>query len=230
MEQKKVQLVLKSRHCVENPDITREAVVNAFGDVEWESDTEEFLVDWDNEDYDGADDEAADETADGEELRYPDKLPQERQNRMETMMNVLFDMKDSVGEEEDEYFVLTCEAVMTRTSENGSEILEITYEENPTLDNTTTTLHFDSAHPDSVVIMRSGGLLNTIVCEKGVLHESYFRPFAIVPYPIQMSVYTRMFEGSMSFENGGSVEMDYMTAMHGLDKQRTTMKITVTVE
>jgi len=230
MEQKKVQLILKSRHCVEDPDITREVVVNAFGEIEWESDTEEFLVDWDNDEYDDADDESADEIDGGETLHYPGKLSQERQNRMETMMNVLFDMKDSVGEEEDEYYVLTCEAVMTRKVEDGSEILEITYEENPTLDNTTTTLRFDSAHPDSVVIMRSGGLVNTIVCEKGVVHESYFRPFAVVPYPIQMSVYTRLFEGSMSFENGGSVEMDYMTAMHGLDRQRTTMKITVAVE
>jgi uncharacterized beta-barrel protein YwiB (DUF1934 family) len=117
---------------------------------------------------------------------------------------------------------------MTRTVDGGSEILEITYEENPTLDQTTTTLRFDSAHPESVVIMRNGGLVNTIICEKGVRHVSYYSPAGItLPFPIQMTVYTRFFEGSMSFEDGGSIEMDYMTAMHGLDKQRTTMKISV---
>ena len=39
MEQKKVLLTLKSRHCIENPDLSRAEIVNAFGDVKWESDT-----------------------------------------------------------------------------------------------------------------------------------------------------------------------------------------------
>ena len=51
MEQKKVLLTLKSRHCIENPDLTRAEVVNAFGDVKWESDTEEFLDEWEDDEY-----------------------------------------------------------------------------------------------------------------------------------------------------------------------------------
>jgi len=229
MEQKKVLLTLKSRHCIENPDLTRAEVVNAFGDVKWESDTEEFLDEWEDDEYydddfDDFEEDAADEAA----VHYPKKLTGELQARFDKLMEVIFNMEDSAGEEDDEFYVLKSEAVMTRTVEGDSEILEITYEENPTMDQTKTTLRFDSAHPESVVIMRNGGLVNTIVCEKGVRHVSYYSPAGIVlPFPIQMTVYTRFFEGGMTFENGGHVEMDYMTAMHGLDKQRTTMKITV---
>ena len=227
MEQKKVLLTLKSKHCIENPDLTRAEVVNAFGDVKWESDTEEFLDDWEEDEY--YDDEFEDD-ADFEEdtVRYPKKLTEELQARFDKLMEVIFNLDDSADEEDDEFYVLKSEAVMTRTVDGGSEILEITYEENPTLDQTTTTLRFDSAHPESVVIMRNGGLVNTIICEKGVRHVSYYSPAGItLPFPIQMTVYTRFFEGSMSFEDGGSIDMDYMTAMHGLDKQRTTMKISV---
>ena len=230
MEQKKVLLTLKSRHCIENPDLSRAEIVNAFGDVKWESDTEEFLDEWEDDEYyddDFADDDFEEEP-DEPAVRYPKKLTEELQARFDKLMEVIFNLDDSADEEDDEFYVLKSEAVMTRTTDGGSEILEITYEENPTLDNTTTTLRFDSAHPESVVIMRNGGLVNTIICEKGVRHVSYYSPAGItLPFPIQMTVYTRLFEGSMSFENGGAIEMDYMTAMHGLDKQRTTMKIAV---
>ena len=223
MEQKKVLLTLKSRHCIENPDLSRAEIVNAFGDVQWDSDTEEFLDEWEEDEY--YDDDFEEEDFEEEEpaVHYPKKLTEELQARFDKLMEVIFSLDDSADEEDDEFYVLKSEAVMTRTTDGGSEILEITYEEN-----TTTTLRFDSAHPDSVVIMRNGGLVNTIICEKGVRHVSYYSPAGItLPFPIQMTVYTRLFEGSMSFENGGAIEMDYMTAMHGLDKQRTTMKIAV---
>ena len=230
MEQKKVLLTLKSKHCIENPDLTRAEVVNAFGDTGagWESDTEEFLDEWEDDEY--YDDEEFEDDAPAEEngLRYPKKLPEELQERFDKLMDVIFNLEESADEEDDEFYVLKSEAVMTRTVEGDSEILEITYEENPTMDQTTTTLRFDSAHPESVVIMRNGGLVNTIICEKGVRHVSYYSPAGIaLPFPIQMTVYTRFFDGYMTFERGGHVEMDYMTAMHGLDKQRTTMMITV---
>lgn len=228
MEQKKVQLTLKSRHYIENPDVTRAEIVNAFGDVKSTADTEEFLDEWeDDEYYEDFEEDFDDEEEEG--IHYPRKLTENIQECFDKLMEAIFG-EDGDGED-DEFYVLTSEATMTRREENGSEIIEISYEENPTMDNTVTTLRFDSAHPDSVVIMRNGGLVNTIVCEKGVRHVSYYSPAGLsVPFVIQMTVYTRFFEGSMSYENGGSVEMDYMTAMHGLDKQRTTMKITVCVE
>lgn len=229
MEQKKVLLTLKSKHSIENPDLTRAQVINAFDNGDWESDTGEFLDEWEDDEY--YDDFDEEEPGDEEEIRYPKKLTGELQARFDRLMEVIFNLDDTADEEDEEFYVLKSEAIMTRAEENGSEILEITYEENPTLDNTTTTLRFDSAHPESVVIMRNGGLVNTIICEKGVRHVSYYSPAGItLPFPIQMTVYTRQFEGSMTFENGGHVEMDYMTAMHGLDKQRTTMKITVIPE
>jgi len=229
MEQKKVLLTLKSRHCIENPDLTRDEVANAFEGGDWDSDTDEFLDEWEDDEFydDFGDEDAGDE----DDIRYPKKLTDELQARFDKLMEVIFNLDDAADEEDDEFYVLKSEAVMTRTVEGGSEILEITYEENPTLDDTTTTLRFDSQHPESVVIMRNGGLVNTIICEKGVRHVSYYSPAGItLPFPIQMTVYTRLFEGSMSFEDGGHIEMDYMTAMHGLDKQRTTMKITVVPE
>lgn len=231
MEQKTVLLTLKSKQVIENPDLTREDMVNAFEDGDWESDTEEFLDEWEDDEYyddEEFEEDFADEEDDGTAVRYPKKLTQELQARFDKLMDVIFGMED-VNEEDEEYYVMTTEAVMCRyPGEDGGEIIDITYDENPTMDDTKTTLRLNSAHPESLVIMRNGGLVNTLICEKGVRHVSYYTPSGLpLPFPIQMTVYTRYFNGGITFEDGGAIALDYMTAMHGLDKQRTDMKLTV---
>ncbi|MBQ8186626.1 MAG: DUF1934 domain-containing protein [Clostridia bacterium] len=227
MEQKTVLLTLKSKQVIENTELTRADMEDAFDDGEWESDTEEFLDEWEDDEYYDDDDFEDEEDEDDGAVRYPKKLTEELQARFDKLMDVIFRMEDG-DEEDEEYYVMTTEAVMSRFSDEDGEVIEVTYEENPTMDDTQTTLRFHSAHPESLVIIRSGGLVNTLICEKGVRHVSYYKPAGLpLPFPIQMTVYTRSFSGGIDFENGGHVELDYMTAMHGLDKQKTDMKLTV---
>lgn len=226
MEQKTVLLTLKSKQIIENPELTRADMAEAFENGEWESDTEEFLDEWEDDEYYEDDEEFEDEPED-DAVRYPKKLTEELQARFDKLMDVIFRMEES-DDEDSEYYVMTTEAVMSRYPDGDGEIIDITYDENPTMDETKTTLRFHSAHPESLVIIRNGGLVNTLICEKGVRHVSYYSPAGLpLPFPIQMTVYTRSFTGGIDYESGGHVELDYMTAMHGLDKQRTDMKLTV---
>ena len=227
MEQKTVLLTLKTKQAIENSELTREDMEDAFDDGEWESDTGEFLDEWEDDEYYDDDDFGEEDDAGDDAVHYPKKLTEELQARFDKLMDVIFHM-DDVNEEDEEYYVLTTEAVMTRHSDGDGEVIEVTYEENPTMDETKTTLRFHSAHPGSVVISRTGGIVNTLICEKGVRHVSYYKPSGLpIPFPIQITIYTRKFEGEVSFENGGHVEVEYMTAMHGLDKQKTNLKLSV---
>lgn len=168
-------------------------------------------------DADGTDDENADEDEDlqicGED-RF-DALSEEFFSRLTDEI--------SVGEEDDTYIF----GVTGKLKKAGDNTLELSYADNESLDGTFTVIRIDAAHPNMVTIMRSGGIVNTIVCEKGVRHISVYDTPVM---PFQLAVYTKKCEGAITFEKGGTLELDYMVELRGTDIQRTTLKIEAEVK
>ena len=124
----------------------------------------------------------------------------------------------TVGEEDDTYIF----GVTGKLKKAGDNTLEISYADNESLDGTFTVIRIDAAHPNMVTIMRNGGIVNTIVCEKGVRHISVYDTPVM---PFQLAVYTKKCEGAITFEKGGVLELDYMVELRGTDIQRTMLKI-----
>ena len=129
----------------------------------------------------------------------------------------------TVGEEDDTYIF----GVTGKLKKAGDHTLELSYADNESLDGTFTVIRIDAAHPNMVTIMRNGGIVNTIVCEKGVRHISVYDTPVM---PFQLAVYTKKCEGAITFEKGGVIELDYMVELRGTDIQRTMLKIEAEVK
>ena len=129
----------------------------------------------------------------------------------------------TVGEEDDTYIF----GVTGKLKKAGDNTLELSYADNESLDGTFTVIRIDAAHPNMVTIMRNGGIVNTIVCEKGVRHISVYDTPVM---PFQLAVYTKKCEGAITFEKGGVLELDYMVELRGTDIQRTMLKIEAEVK
>lgn len=129
----------------------------------------------------------------------------------------------TVGEEDDTYIF----GVTGKLKKAGDNMLELSYADNESLDGTFTVIRIDAAHPNMVTIMRNGGIVNTIVCEKGVRHISVYDTPVM---PFQLAVYTKKCEGAITFEKGGVLELDYMVELRGTDIQRTMLKIEAEVK
>ena len=129
----------------------------------------------------------------------------------------------TVGEEDDTYIF----GVTGKLKKAGDHTLELSYADNESLDGTYTVIRIDAAHPNMVTIMRNGGIVNTIVCEKGVRHISVYDTPVM---PFQLAVYTKKCEGAITFEKGGVIELDYMVELRGTDIQRTMLKIEAEVK
>ena len=129
----------------------------------------------------------------------------------------------TVGEEDDTYIF----GVTGKLKKAGDHTLELSYADNESLDGTFTVIRIDAARPNMVTIMRNGGIVNTIVCEKGVRHISVYDTPVM---PFQLAVYTKKCEGAITFEKGGVIELDYMVELRGTDIQRTMLKIEAEVK
>ena len=129
------------------------------------------------------------------------------------------------GEDEEDAYVFETMAFMTRERQpDGTDNLEISYQEDASLDNTVTSVLLNTGYPELVTICRTGDVISTLICEKGRRHISaYETPVA----PFEMAVYTKSCTGNVTFDEGGTVELDYIVELRGMDVQRTKMKITV---
>ena len=168
-------------------------------------------------DADAADDENADEDED---------LQICGEDRFEALSDEFFSRftdEITVGEEDDTYIF----GVTGKLKKAGDNTLELSYADNESLDGTFTVIRIDAAHPNMVTIMRNGGIVNTIVCEKGVRHISVYDTPVM---PFQLAVYTKKCEGAITFEKGGVLELDYMVELRGTDIQRTMLKIEAEVK
>ena len=119
-------------------------------------------------------------------------------------------------EESDTYTFCTTAGMKTECG-----VVTITYEENT---GCTSEIIFDTGKPGMVTIHRTGGIMNTIVLEKGKRHISVFNTPVM---PFETAVLAKKVDVNMTYEDGGDIDLDYLVELRGMDLQRTEMKIHV---
>lgn len=119
-------------------------------------------------------------------------------------------------EEGDTYTFCTTAGMKTECG-----VVTITYEENT---GCTSEIIFDTGKPEMVTIHRTGGIMNTIVLEKGKRHISVYNT-PIMPF--ETAVLAKKVDVNMTYEDGGDIDLDYLVELRGMDLQRTEMKIHV---
>ena len=119
-------------------------------------------------------------------------------------------------EESDTYTFCTTAGMKTECG-----VVTITYEENT---GCTSEIIFDTGKPEMVTIHRTGGIMNTLVLEKGKRHISVFNTPVM---PFETAVLAKKVDVNMTYEDGGDIDLDYLVELRGMDLQRTEMKIHV---
>ena len=119
-------------------------------------------------------------------------------------------------EESDTYTFCTTAGMKTECG-----VVTITYEENT---GCTSEIIFDTGKPEMVTIHRTGGIMNTLVLEKGKRHISVYNT-PIMPF--ETAVLAKKVDVNMNYEDGGDIALDYLVELRGMDLQRTEMKIHV---
>ena len=119
-------------------------------------------------------------------------------------------------EESDTYTFCTTAGMKTDCG-----VVTITYEENT---GCTSEIIFDTGKPEMVTIHRTGGIMNTLVLEKGKRHISVYNTPVM---PFETAVLAKKVDVNMTYEDGGEIALDYLVELRGMDLQRTEMKIHV---
>lgn len=123
----------------------------------------------------------------------------------------------------DDAFVFKTLASMTRRIlPDGSEEIEIAYDEHDSMDKTRTVILYNTSNPSAVSIFHEGDVTSSIVCEKGVRHFSVYNTPVM---PFELAVLGRKCVGELTYDNGGELEIDYIVEIRGADVQRTIMRI-----
>ena len=138
-----------------------------------------------------------------EELLEEELLEEETQPKMPT-------------EESDTYTFCTTAGMKTECG-----VVTITYEENT---GCTSEIIFNTGKPEMVTIHRTGGIMNTLVLEKGKRHISVYNTPVM---PFETAVLAKKVDVNMTYEDGGDIALDYLVELRGMDLQRTEMKIHV---
>ena len=156
--------------------------------------------------------------------------PDEENVSIEDIFEKLKELGDKLGaqadEDDDDVLVFRTLGSMERKVENGIEIIEISYAEEDSMDNTNTVIRCDPTKPNSVSVMHSGSVMSALICEQGARHISAYQT-PIMPF--EVAVYTKKCEGGFTFDCGGSLELDYMVEIRGANMQRTQMTIDAVV-
>lgn len=133
-------------------------------------------------------------------------------------------LEDDEGTEDDAYVFETLGVIEKVILEDGRQVLEVSYTEDESMDDTNTVIRFDPAKEKSVSIYHTGGVVSALVCEEGVRHITVYQtPIA----PFEIALYTKKCRGGFTFAMGGEMELDYIVELRGADLQRTIMKIEV---
>lgn len=128
------------------------------------------------------------------------------------------------GTEDDSYVFETLGAVEKVLLEDGKQVIEISYTEGESMDDTNTVIRFDPTREGSVSIYHTGSVVSALVCEEGVRHITVYQtPVA----PFEIALYTKKCRGGFTYAMGGVMELDYIVELRGADLQRTILKIDV---
>ncbi len=136
----------------------------------------------------------------------------------------LFGIEQDEDDSEGSYVFQTSALLTHRPQPDGTEWIEVSYQEADTMEHTKTTVRYSPACPDMVTVYRTGDVITMLVCEKGRRHISaYETPLG----PFEVAVYAREVSGSLSFPEGGALTLDYVVEIRGMEVQRTRMNIQV---
>jgi uncharacterized beta-barrel protein YwiB (DUF1934 family) len=128
------------------------------------------------------------------------------------------------GTEDDSFVFETLGTIEKVLLEDGKQVIEISYTEGESMDDTNTVIRFDPLREGSVSIYHTGSVVSALVCEEGVRHITVYQtPVA----PFEIALYTKKCRGGFTFSMGGVMELDYIVELRGADLQRTIMKIDV---
>ncbi len=128
------------------------------------------------------------------------------------------------GTEDDSYVFETLGTIEKVLLEDGKQVIEVSYTEDESMDDTNTVIRFDPTRERSVSIYHTGSVVSALVCEEGVRHITVYQtPIA----PFEIALYTKKCRGGFTYSMGGVMELDYIVELRGADLQRTIMKIEV---
>lgn len=238
-EKKTVRLTLTSKHIVPNLGVPQE-MYSLFGqssaaDDDVHARPEDYPEEMNNalqdmldrdagftesEIYDAGEAEAEgllDGEDSGDDLE-PEQIFEEIWKKMQEL--------DADEDDDDDVYVFRTLAELSRREEGGREIVEIRYAEDDSMDETESVIIYDPARPNAVTISRTGSVMNVLICEEGVRHISAYQT-PIMPF--EVAVYAKKCEGLLTYEHGGSLELDYIVEVRGADMQRTIMTIDAVV-
>ena len=127
-------------------------------------------------------------------------------------------------EEEDSVLIRTLGRMEKRILPGGYVRLDIRYEEADSEDLAETAVTLDSRDPGLITVSRHGMFTSMIVCEEGVRHvTAYQTPFGTM----ELAVMAKRCESTVSFAQGGVIELDYLVELHGTDLQYSQLRIDV---
>ncbi len=224
---KTVRLTLTSRHIM-----TRhlEAPASMFGveGAEEKNDYDDIpegfspdaIADFDA-DYE---DDGSEYAEDGDEVEADSEdAADELYHRLEELADMLGD--DGGDDTEDDTFVFKTLAEMRVSKDaHGAEAIEISYIEDESMEDTRTLIVYTPSQNGRVSVIHSGAVMSSLICERGVRHISAYKTPVM---PFEVAVYAKKCDGSINFETGGSLELDYLVELRGMDIQRTQMTIDV---
>ena len=133
---------------------------------------------------------------------------------------VIFDEDQAPKTHEDHFDFVTSEAKLI--FEDGT--VTLLYDDNELFDgeNTKTSISFSEAQPEVLTLIRDGNISNAMVFEKGKRHISvYNTPFM----PFELCIHTLKVKNNLL--RTGVIELDYIIEIHGVQTERTIMKISV---
>ena len=133
---------------------------------------------------------------------------------------VNFDGDQAPKTHEDHCDFVTSEAKLI--FEDGT--VTLLYDDNELFDgeNTKTSISFSKSDPEVLTLIRDGNISSAMVFEKGKRHISvYNTPFM----PFELCIHTLKVKNNLL--RTGVIELDYVIEIHGVQTERTIMKITV---
>ncbi len=144
-----------------------------------------------------------------------EQFEEELEDILEDAIDEFPEADEEEEEEEDGIFTFCTTAGMK--CECG--VITISYEESPSCN---AEIIFDTGKPEMVTIHRSGGIMNTLVLEKGKRHISVYKT-PIMPF--EAAAYAKKVDTALTYEDGGEIHLDYLIELRGTDLQRTEMTI-----
>lgn len=155
---------------------------------------------------------------DGEDDDISDDEVEDLNRKLELLLKLFADPDD-----EDDSIIFETSGTIERCVRTGRDVIEIKYVEDASMDGTDTVIRYDVNNPGYLTISHSGGVISTLICERGVRHISVYNT-PIMPFEI--AVYAKKCDGFMTLD-GGVLVLDYMLELRGADLQRTIMTIEV---